>query len=41
MDDSSMLSISYLGSLERVSRDKCACILLSCYMSLDNQKLAE
>ena len=31
MEDSSMQSIGYLGNLERVSQDKCARTLITCY----------
>ena len=32
MEDSLILSIGYLGNLERVSQDKRACTLISCCM---------
>ena len=32
MDDSLVGSMGYEGFLEIVARDKCACILISCYV---------
>ena len=33
MEDSSVPVISYVGNLERVSEDKRACNLISCYLA--------